>query len=547
MKNIKLSVKVVIILFASFSIFGGVCYWTLNELKVNGPIYFEVIRNKDLVADILPPPEYIIESYLIVQQMLNEQNSEKLKILQSEGNRLKKEYEERHAYWEKNLPTGPVRDLLLKTSYEPAMNFFALRDEKFVPAILAAKEKTTIILLSNELTSLYDQHRKAIDQAVGTANEKNSQHEVTVSKTITRRVILLIGIGLCLVSIGSALLIHVTSDVTKRIKHLASTLLENSKQFIDRASEVNRISQSLAEGASEQAAGLEETSSSIEEMASMTKQNADNANQANTLMAETSHVVNQANHSMIELTGSMKEITAASEETAKIIKTIDEIAFQTNLLALNAAVEAARAGEAGAGFAVVANEVRNLAMRASDAAKNTANLIEGSVKKTKNGSDIVTRTNEAFAKVAVGAKKVGELVGEISAASNEQAQGVEQLNKAVAEMDKVVQKNAASAEESASAAEEMNDQAGQMKGFVGELVAVVDGSGNGTASARALPRNGENGKHLTAIDHQPKIKAGIHKSLPGLKKKVNEPVAIRGKEEKSEHVIPMEEEGYKEF
>jgi methyl-accepting chemotaxis protein len=332
------------------------------------------------------------------------------------------------------------------------MKFFALRDEKFVPAVLGANEKAVITQLSNQLAGLYDQHRKAIDQAVVVANQENRQHELSVSNTITRRLILLIGIGLCLVAIGSALLIRVTSDVTKRITHLASTLFENSKQFMDRASEVNRISQSLAEGASEQAAAIEETSSSIEEMASMTKQNADNANQANTLMAETSQVVSQADHAMIELTGSMKDITTASEETAKIIKTIDEIAFQTNLLSLNAAVEAARAGEAGAGFAVVANEVRSLAMRASDAAKNTANLIEGSVRKINKGSDIVMKTNEAFAKVTAGAKKVGELVGEISAASNEQAQGVEQINKAITEMDKVVQNNAGSAEESASAA-----------------------------------------------------------------------------------------------
>ncbi len=132
----------------------------------------------------------------------------------------------------------------------------------------------------------------------------------------------------------------------------------------------------------------------------MTKQNADNANQADGLMKEANQVVVQANESMGELTTSMEEISKASEETSMIIKTIDEIAFQTNLLALNAAVEAARAGEAGAGFAVVADEVRNLALRASDAAKNTANLIEGTVKKVSDGSELVTRTNEAFTKVA---------------------------------------------------------------------------------------------------------------------------------------------------
>ncbi len=287
----------------------------------------------------------------------------------------------------------------------------------------------------------------------------------------------------------------------------------------------------------------------------MTKQNADNANQANTLMTDTTRVVDQANQTMGELTGSMKEISTASEETAKIIKTIDEIAFQTNLLALNAAVEAARAGEAGAGFAVVADEVRNLAMRAAEAAKNTANLIEGTVKKIKNGSDIVAKTNEAFGKVATGAKKVGELVGEISAVSNEQAQGVDQINKAVGEMDKVVQKNAASAEESASAAEEMNAQAEQMKEFVNELVAMVggssNGSGNGVVSARALSQKGGNGKHPMATDYQPKAKAGIHKVLPAFgkkeKAKVKEVTALKATEVKPNQVIPMEEGDFKEF
>jgi len=290
-------------------------------------------------------------------------------------------------------------------------------------------------------------------------------------------------IVLLTLAIGLSLWISIL--ITRRISHPLKQVIEglsDSAHVVATASfQITSASQSLAEGSSEQTVGLEETSSSLKDTTSMTLLNAENAKQANTLMADTSRVVNEANHSMMELTESMKEISVASEKTAEIIKTIDEIAFQTNLLALNAAVEAARAGEAGAGFAVVADEVRNLAMRASDAAKNTSTLIEGTVKKIKNGSQIIDKTNDAFAKVSVGAKKVDALVGEISSSFSEQAQRVDQINRAVAEIDKAAQHNAVSAEESAAAAREMNAQVEQMEEFVMELVAVMGSKekGNG--------------------------------------------------------------------
>jgi methyl-accepting chemotaxis protein len=210
------------------------------------------------------------------------------------------------------------------------------------------------------------------------------------------------------------------------------------------------MSQSLSQAATEQAASLEETSASLEEMTSMTKRNAGNATVANQLMTVTREVIEKADGSMNELTGSIKEITSSSEETQKIVKTIDEIAFQTNLLALNAAVEAARAGEAGSGFAVVADEVRNLAMRAAEAAKNTSGLIEDIVRKVKNGERLVEVTNGAFKEITDSSSKVVNLIGEIAGASQEQSQGIEQVNKAVAEMNQMTQQNAAGAEELAS-------------------------------------------------------------------------------------------------
>ncbi len=265
-------------------------------------------------------------------------------------------------------------------------------------------------------------------------------------------------------------------SITKPIRRIIESLTANSEQVAAASGQVSSASQSLAEGATEQAAGLEETSSSLEEMSSMTKQNADNAQQANTLASEARKAADTGTESMGRMSTAINDIQKSSDETAKIIKVIDEIAFQTNLLALNAAVEAARAGEAGKGFAVVAEEVRNLAMRSAEAAKNTSNMIEESVKNSNNGVDIAGEVGKVLEEIVQGIGKTTDLVGEIAAASAEQAQGIDQVNTAVAQMDKVTQQNAANAEESASASEELSAQAEQMQQIVDELTTLVGGS-----------------------------------------------------------------------
>lgn len=325
----------------------------------------------------------------------------------------------------------------------------------------------------------------------------------------------------------------VTRSITGPIRRVVEGLNEGSDQVASASTQVSSASQSRAGGASEQAASIEETSSSLEEMSAMTRQNAQNANLADNLMKEANRVVGRANDSMAELTLSINDISKAGNETSKIIKTIDEIAFQTNLLALNAAVEAARAGEAGAGFAVVAEEVRNLAMRSAEAAKSTAEMIEGTVNKTREGTQLVTKTNEDFSAVAESAVKVGALLEEIATASNEQSEGIEQVNRAVAEMDKVVQQNAANAEESAAASEQMNAQAAQMKTMVDELRALVGGSGDDVG--------------YDAIATQQEAPRGMRSGGPAKKASNQLPAPREARVVKAEQIIPMGDEDFTNF
>ncbi len=273
-----------------------------------------------------------------------------------------------------------------------------------------------------------------------------------------------------------------STTIAKAVGHAADTMETSARESVSTSGQVSQASQELAAGANEQAASLEEIGASIEQMASMSRQASDHAHEANVLATQSRDHASTGKNRMEELAAAMGEIATAGAETAKINKTIEEIAFQTNLLALNAAVEAARAGEHGKGFAVVAEEVRNLAKRAGEAAKTTAGLIQQSSERIERGVQLSTGTKEALTQVYESIDKVSVLLAEISAGAREQSTGIEQINTSVAELDKVTQRNAANAEESAAASEQMSAQAQQLQAIVKELRQLVDG-GSGHSQA----------------------------------------------------------------
>ncbi len=342
-----------------------------------------------------------------------------------------------------------------------------------------------------------------------------------------------------LVVVGLIFALFVIRYVEKPIAFITERLFEGAAQVTSASKQVSDSSQQMAAGASEQASSLEETSASLEQMGSMIKQNSDNARQASGMANTARDAAQDGRLAMERMAGAIQMIKGSSDQTAKIIKTIDEIAFQTNLLALNAAVEAARAGDAGKGFAVVAEEVRNLAQRSAEAARSTSSLIEESQKNADSGVTVSSEVGTKLEAIVTSIEKVNQLVEEVSAASNEQAQGISQINMAMSQMDKVTQANAAVSEESAAASEELNAQAAELNSMVKDLVGLINGNGHSNyqpQAALSAPRRPALSAPRRATTSAPSERRASAKALPA-----------RGAVRSAEEVIPLDDEDMKDF
>jgi len=379
----------------------------------------------------------------------------------------------------------------------PAMQeVFSNFDEMLAIVSDAARSlQTAQAFLLNDLYQSREKSGQMLNQIVD-LNVDVAESEVESGVATASAILWLNSFGVILglgVAIGLGYLI--IRSIKGSLKSISDRLTAGAEQVNASSVQLSGASQDLAESSSEQAAGLQQTTSSLEQISAQTKQTASNANEAERAMKETEPKLISGVEAMKRMNNAISEIQNSSDETSKIIQTIDEIAFQTNLLALNAAVEAARAGDAGKGFAVVAEEVRNLAQRSAEAAKNTSQLIEKSQMSSKRGSEVAKEVSENLKNIEESVQNVSTLVVEISAAADEQRVGIEEMNSVIHEMDKVVQNNASTSEETASSAEELSSQASEMNFIVEELVSLVGNTRSGTqAPYKALKRSSNFGQ-----------------------------------------------------
>jgi methyl-accepting chemotaxis protein len=495
------------IVIAGFVVYGATSFKVLNDLKVNGPTYQRIVQGKDLIADILPPPEYVIESYLVALQMVNATPTERAAFVENLKS-LKSDYETRRLFWiSEHLDEALSQQT--DAAGKPAADFYAVAFNRFIPA-LAENDTTAAIAALDKMKESYAVHRMEINKLVAMASKRNETDEANARLEIDRSTWIMLAILLGSFALATLFSVLVTRSLMRQLggepayaaniagkiasgdlaveittrENDASSLLCAIKSMRDslanivgqvrigteaiaiESSQIESGNLDLSSRTEKQASALGETVTAMDELSATVKQNADNAHQANLLASRTSEVAVGGSAVMAQVVDTMGSINESSKKIVDIISVIEGIAFQTNILALNAAVEAARAGEEGRGFAVVASEVRALAQRSAAAAKEINVLISDTVQRVAAGSKLVDQAGSTIQEIVDGIQHVSNVVNDITTASHEQTMGINQIHQAITQLEEVTQQNAALVEQAAAASGSMHEQADNLTRLV---------------------------------------------------------------------------------
>jgi methyl-accepting chemotaxis protein len=482
-KRIGLGFAIAVAITASLGIVAYSCVQVIsrNSERVTGDALPSVILSDKVDATLLEAQQRLVQ-HILATDPAQKQNLEE--AMESSRQAVDKMLDDYAAV------IGSAQERELYDHIRAARDLYWNAREPVLALSRQNKNNEAVAMMYGQLEPLFQK----LHAATGALTEFNEEDAADATREIQGTVAMArnsVVWGVAVAVLTATILGYLICRTIKTaLTRMADTLGQGSAQVASAASQLSGSSQSLAQGASEQATALEETTAALKQMTTMTKRNSQTTLQAATAATQVKSGAGKGNETMNRMSSAIEAILASSAKTGKILRTIDEIAFQTNLLALNAAVEAARAGEAGRGFAVVAEEVRNLAMRSADAAKETAALIEESVASARNGAGISGEVVKSLDEIATTSTRLNDLVGEVSTASQEQSQAIQQVNGAVMQMDQVTQANASGAEESASAAEELASQAENLNGVVRELIRLVGGL-SATPSGQGGRRRGE--------------------------------------------------------
>ncbi len=482
LKNLSVPVKLYILtgVFAAGLLAYGAWSWnTLNVAKVNGPYYTEIVRGKDLIADILPPPNYIIESYLMVLHMANEVeegvDTPTMQAYVDRCNQLKSEFDDRHEHWIKDLPEDEMKQIKTVDCYNPAIKFYDVVKEQFVPACLAGEAEKADELARGELREHYETHRVAIDKVVAMAAERCASVEVEARTTVARRTAWSAGMIFALIAGCGLSGVWIARDVVstlklsarslqgvacRDLKEISQRMRENAAGTSDQAGTAREAAETVSANVQSLATAVEQFDCSIKEIS------------GNTTNAVT--VAQTAVDAASQTTATVTKLGESSSEISNVIKVINSIAEQTNLLALNATIEAARAGEAGKGFAVVANEVKELAKQTSTATEDIIGHIETiqadtnqAVTAINHVSEIIREINESQNAIASAVEEQSAMTGEISRNIIEVSNGSETIARNIAHVADAAASTASGTEETLQASSEVEGLATELLHFVG--------------------------------------------------------------------------------